>query len=104
MRLEAPLFSQRLVLLVLLGLSTTNLCYGDSDDWQFSVFFPMIWVAEIDGTIGVADNSFEVNTSFEDTLDTLSLGYMTELYAQKGPWLSTRQWLSALYRCALYLQ
>ena len=58
----------------------------ENDEWQFSVLFPMIWVSDIKGDIDVGDNSFTVNKSFQDTLDTLSFGYMAEIYAKKGRW------------------
>ena len=72
--------------LLLLTLPLQAVSASEHDEWGFAALFPMVWVTDINGTIKADDNKFEVDRSFQDTLDSLSFGYMAEFYAQKGPW------------------
>jgi opacity protein-like surface antigen len=71
---------------LLLVFPASNALSSEDEEWEFALLFPMIWASEINGQIDIGDNSFDQTTTFEDTLDSLSFGYMVEFYAKKGPW------------------
>lgn len=54
-----------------------------SDQWRFTVAFPMLWMPDINGKVrGGPDVDFKVR--FGDILEDLSFGIMGELYANRG--------------------
>ena len=55
------------------------------DQWRFTIAFPMIWTPDINGTIRNGER-IEFTIPFDDILDSLSFGYMFELYANHGPY------------------
>jgi hypothetical protein len=56
---------------------------AESDQWRFTIAFPMIWAPDINGKVrGGPDLDFEV--PFEDVIKDLSFGIMGELYANRG--------------------
>ena len=44
---------------------------GEDQEWSYTLVFPMIWVTDINGKVDIGDNRIDVDTSFEDTLDSL---------------------------------
>ena len=62
---------------------TGNPLPADSDQWRFTIAFPMIWAPTINGKVrGGTDVDFEI--TFKDILKNLHFGIMGELYANKG--------------------
>lgn len=56
---------------------------ADSDQWHFTIAFPMIWAPNINGKVrGGPDTDFEI--TFKDILNNLHFGIMGELYANRG--------------------
>ena len=82
----AILYPLLMLVTLLPGFSSSTVYCSENEKWGFSVVFPVVWVSAIDGTIDIGDNSLRFDTSFSDTLDSLSFGYMAEIYAQKGAW------------------
>ena len=84
------IFSTALLMLVFLQSYSTPLLAdsgnplpADSDQWRFTIAFPMLWAPTINGKVrGDPDLDFEV--SFKDILNDLHFGIMGELYANKG--------------------
>jgi hypothetical protein len=54
------------------------------DEWRFTIAFPMIWAPDIDGKVR-GDENIDFTIEFADILENLTLGYMFELYANRGP-------------------
>ena len=54
------------------------------DEWRFTIAFPMIWAPDIDGKVR-GDENIDFTIEFADILEDLRLGYMFELYANRGP-------------------
>lgn len=73
--------------LVLLLMAVGSDSLADNDKWKFTLLFPMIWATDIKGEIDVGSDVIEVDIPFNDITDSLTFGYMTEFYAQKGHWV-----------------
>lgn len=56
------------------------------DGWQFTLGL-YAWTAGLDGTIGAAGFTSDVDISFSDILDTLDMTAMGMFEARKGPWM-----------------
>jgi hypothetical protein len=55
------------------------------DQWRLTIAFPMIWAPEINGKIR-GEESMDFTIEFSDILESLSFGFMGEIYANKGPY------------------
>jgi hypothetical protein len=58
----------------------------ESDDWNYTVVFPMIWAPDINGRIEGGGDNITVSVPFGDIVEKLNLGFMGEFLAEKGNW------------------
>ena len=72
---------------LLLCLAAGGNAWAESDKWNFTVLFPMVWATDINGEINVDDRVIKAEIPFSDITDSLNFGYMAEFYAQKGRWM-----------------
>ena len=56
---------------------------ASSDKWEF-MFAPYLWLAGINGTVGVGDVTTDIDPSFSDILDSLNFGFMGVFEARKN--------------------
>jgi opacity protein-like surface antigen len=56
---------------------------GASEKWEFT-FAPYLWLAGIDGTVGVGDFTTEIDPGFSDILNSLNFGFMGVFEARKN--------------------
>ncbi|GAB4343872.1 MAG: hypothetical protein Kow0099_22730 [Candidatus Abyssubacteria bacterium] len=56
-----------------------------SEDWQFTVI-PYLWMAGLEGDVGVKGVTSSVDASFSDILDNLDIAAQAHVEAKKGKW------------------
>ena len=56
------------------------------DEWQFA-FAPYLWLAGLDGQIGLGGRTADVDLDFGDILENLDVGLMGAFEARKGRWI-----------------
>ena len=56
---------------------------GTSDKWHFTLA-PYLWLAGINGTVGVGDLTTDIDPGVSDILNTLNFGFMGALEARKN--------------------
>ena len=56
---------------------------GSSDEWHF-VIAPYLWLAGMDGTVGVGDLTTDIDPSASDLLSALNFGFMGSFEARKN--------------------
>ncbi|MGA0845054.1 MAG: hypothetical protein ACO3RV_00810 [Luteolibacter sp.] len=59
---------------------------SDSSDWQLTLGL-YTWAAGLDGTLGAAGFTTDVDISFSDILDSLDMAAMGMVEFNKGPWM-----------------
>ncbi len=57
-----------------------------SDEWQFTIAFPMIWAPDINGKVEGDGNRVDINVPFDQITENLDFGFMGDFYASKGKW------------------
>lgn len=58
----------------------------ETDQWRFTVNFPMVWLPDIKGKIDTDGDRTDIDIPISDILDNLSTGFIGELYVGKGRW------------------
>ena len=67
-------------------LAAANTQGASSDKWQF-MFAPYLWLAGIDGTVGVGDLTTDIDPGVSDILKSLSFGFMGAFEARKNKFM-----------------
>jgi len=57
-----------------------------SDQWKFTIAFPMVWAPDINGKIEGDGNRVDISIPFDQITENLNFGFMGDFYAAKGKW------------------
>jgi hypothetical protein len=69
------------------ALSPTSDDLSIDNDWRFTIAFPMIWAPSVSAKIKTDTNPpITIDIPFSSILDRLSVGFIGDFYARKGPW------------------
>ena len=59
---------------------------NSTDEWRFTIAFPMIWAPDINGKVEGDGNRVDINVPFNQITENLDFGFMGDFYASKGKW------------------